>query len=400
MVEAQPVTHHLEAARTVLRDQGQTDAWFVARYGMNLYRGCEHGCAYCDGRAERYRVAGRFDRDIVVKSNAMFLLRRELSRLPEPGFVFLGGGVCDAWQPAEARHRLARGALELLLEYGLPVHVLTKSALVERDLDLLAAIHQRSRAVLAFSIATADERLREGMEPGAAPIAERFRLLRRAKAMGIVTGIAMMPLLPGLSDRPEHIDSLLAQAADAGVDFALCGGLTLRPGVQKQHYLEALAELGPDLAPGTTRLYAADQPSGAPDSAYQRRLEPRIVQGLRAAGLPQRIPRAVFSGLLPQYAEAAVLLEHQAQASAEGGRRAVWLARSGHALQRWARRGLVSLRRRRRGGWQQIEQRFRELVQRGQLAQIPELDPRAIPALESLVQSMPAPRGSAQLSLL
>ena len=189
MSAAEAFTCHIQPARSILRGHDFTDAWFVARFGMNLYRGCQHGCAYCDGRAERYRVQGEFDRDIVVKSNALSLLERELSRLAEPGFVFLGGGVSDAWQPAEAEHRLARGALELLHARGFPVHVLTKSALVERDLDLLAAIHQRSRAILSFSIQTTDDTVRQRYEPGAAPIALRWRLLRRAKAMGLVTAV-------------------------------------------------------------------------------------------------------------------------------------------------------------------------------------------------------------------
>jgi DNA repair photolyase len=400
MPDPPAVTHHLEPARTVLRSMGHTDSWFVARYGMNLYRGCEHGCAYCDGRAERYRVAGRFDRDIVVKSNALELLRAELRALPEPGFVFLGGGVSDSWQPAEGRHRLARGALELLLERGLPVHVLTKSALVERDLDLLAAIHARSRVILSFSIATLDEPLRERLEPAAAPIAQRFELLRRAKALGLVTGVALMPLLPGLSDQPAAVAELAARAADCGVDFALCGGLTLRPGVQREHWLEALGALRPDLLPGYARAYASEAPSGAPDPRYQRRLEPRIVKALRAAGLPQRVPRRVFTGLLPQYAEVAVLLEHRAQAAAERGARCPWLSRSATALQRWSRSQLVQLRRRRRGGWQQLEQRFRELVERGGLTEIPDLDPRANREIGALVATMPPPRGRVQLSLL
>jgi DNA repair photolyase len=112
------------------------DSWFLGRYGMNLYRGCEHGCRFCDGRSERYLVEGDFARDITVKRNAVAVLDRELGRIREPGFVFVGGGVCDAYQPAQARYGLARGALEVARRRGLPVHVLTKSALVERDLDL------------------------------------------------------------------------------------------------------------------------------------------------------------------------------------------------------------------------------------------------------------------------
>lgn len=127
-------------ARSITRLPGRADPWFLGRYGMNLCRGCEHGCSYCDGRAERYHVEGDFEADIAVERNAVEVLGRELARVREPGFVLLGGGVCDAYQPAEEGYRLARGALELALHHGLPVHVVTKSALVERDLDLLARL--------------------------------------------------------------------------------------------------------------------------------------------------------------------------------------------------------------------------------------------------------------------
>jgi DNA repair photolyase len=401
MSSAALATQHLEPARSVLRDACRTDAWFIARYGMNLYRGCQHACAYCDGRAERYHVAGDFARDIVVKSNALELLPAELDNLPEPGFVFLGGGVSDAWQPSEARHGLARGALGLLAERGLPVHALTKSALVERDLDLLQDIHQRSRAILSFSIQTMDDAVRQRFEPGAAPIPQRWRILREAKARGLVTGVMAMPVLPGISDQPEAIDALLARAADVGVDFVLWSGLTLRPGVQKAHFLEELGRHHPDLVHGYTRVYAVDQPSGGADPRYCRRVEDRFRAALDHHGLADRVPRAVFRGLMPQHVEAAVLLEHQQASLARAGQQAPWLGRSGAALQQWGDRALKSLGRRRGPqAWQQVEQRFREALERGELAQAAGLDTRALPILQAAVATMPPPRGRAQLSLL
>ncbi len=401
MNEALAVTHHLEPARTLLRDQGFTDSWFMARYGMNLYRGCEHACAYCDGRAERYQVAGDFARDIVVKSNALRLLARELRRLPEPGFAFLGGGVSDSWQPAEVEHRLARGALELLHERAIPVHVLTKSALVERDLDLLVDIHRRSRAIVSFSIQCVDDSLRQRLEPGASPISRRFAVLAAAKARGLVTGVMAMPLLPGISDQPAAVEALLQRAADAGVDFVLWSGLTLRPGVQKQCFLDAVQRCDSTLVPGYQRVYQAEHPAGGAEPRYYRRLEDRVRGILDRIGLPDRIPRAVFAGLVPQYIEAAVLLEHRQAARARRGHHAPWMGRSGSALQRWAKARLQGLGRRRSpDAWQQIEQRFRELVQRQELHNVKDLDPRAIPVIHEAVADMPPPRGRAQLSLL
>ncbi|MBN2191189.1 MAG: radical SAM protein, partial [Polyangiaceae bacterium] len=194
--------YHLISARSLARPSGTVDPWLLGRFGLNLYRGCKHACAYCEGRAERYRVAGNFAADTQVKANAPELLERELARVREPGFLLLGGGVCDAYQPAEAEFRLARRALELVHARGLSAHVLTKSALVERDLDLLSSINRRQRAIVSFSLMATDERLRGRYEPGAAPFAERLRLLRRAKALGLGAGVMAMP--PGRARHPRR----------------------------------------------------------------------------------------------------------------------------------------------------------------------------------------------------
>jgi hypothetical protein len=273
--------------------------------------------------------------------------------------------------------------------------------MVERELDLLQAIHEKNRAILAFSIQTTDDAIRARFEPGAAPIEERFRLLREAKARGIHTGVMAMPVLPGISDQPDAIDALLGRCADEGVDFVLCGGLTLRPGAQKDAYLAAIGHHHPDLLPGYEKVYASERPSGTADSRYYRRLEGRFHESLVRHGLPGRMPRAVFAGALPQYAEVAVLLEHREYALAREGKPAPWLGRSGMALQKWAKTELGALRRRRKpDAWQQVEQRFRDLVERDGLEGVDGLDARAVPEVQGLVAALPPPKGLAQLSLL
>jgi len=131
---------------------------------MNLYRGCQHNCAYCDGRAEGYYVEGEFGRDVGVKINAPEILKRELdpSRRRKPlkgGYFFLGGGVGDSYQPVEEKYRLSRQALEILAGFDYPVQVLTKSTLVRRDLDLLQQINRQRRALVCFSISSANEQI-------------------------------------------------------------------------------------------------------------------------------------------------------------------------------------------------------------------------------------------------
>ena len=367
-------------AKSVTRIPGTVDAWFLSRYGMNLYRGCEHGCVYCDGRAEKYYVEGDFARDIRVKRNAVAVLDRELSRVREPGFVCLGGGVCDAYQPAEAEYGLARGVLELVLKYRLPVHVLTKSALVERDLDLLEAIGQQRQVILSFSIQAVDEALRERFEGGAAPFAERWRILAEARARGLATAVMAMPVLPGLSDQPESIARLVDQAAEVGVDFLCFGGLTLRPGRQKQGYLEVIRETSPDLLAGYHKVYGSNRASGAADPRYYDRVNHRFLEAMARHGLPARAPRRLFQGQIPRYAEAAVLLEHQAFARRAAGGSDGGLARAGVALQTWAR-ALFAKHRSRRYDWREVEQELRRRVADESILSLPGMCRAALPIL-------------------
>lgn len=365
--------YHLISARSLARPSGTVDPWLLGRFGLNLYRGCEHACAYCEGRAERYRVPGDFAADIQVKQNAPELLERELARVREPGFLLLGGGVCDAYQPAEAKFRLARRALELVLARGLSVHVLTKSALVERDLDLMSSINRRQRAILSFSLTATDERLREQYEPGAAPFAERLRLLRRAKALGLGAGVMAMPLLPGLSDQPAALAALLAAVKDAGADFVCLGGLTVRTGIQQRVWLAALERHHPALLPGYRRLYREGRASGAPDARYAERLARRSAEALAASGLPGRIPWRLFRGQLPLYAELGVLLEHRGHEEGEPGWGDGPSARAGMAVQLWARERLG--RTRSQTAFREVESELLWLARMGTLAEAVGVEP-------------------------
>lgn len=355
-------------ARSITRRWNPVDAWFLGRYGMNLYRGCQHGCLYCDGRAERYYVPGDFAREILVKRNAVELLARELAHAPEPGFVLLGGGVCDAWQPAEERYALARGALAVALRHGFPVHVLTKSVLARRDLDLLARIGTQSAAVLSCSIQTTDDAVRRAYEPGASAIEDRWALLAEAKRRGLGTGVYAMPVLPGISDQPDHVEALVARAAEVGVDFVCYGGLTLRPGVQREVFLAALERHHPQHREGYQRLYREARPSGAPDARYLARIDARFREALDRHHLPSRMPRRLFQGLLPAYAETAVLLEHRAH-ERPADPAASTLDRAGRQLQDWARPRLVRASRGHGGGWRAVERQFLDRLADGSLAE-------------------------------
>jgi len=380
------VRFHEVEAKSLLRQSIVVDPWFLGRFGSNLYRGCAHGCVYCDGRAEKYYVRGTFDEDIEVKRNAIELARVELDRLREPGILFLGGGVCDAYQSAEKKYQLARGILELCLERGVPVHVLTKSGLVERDLELLQAIHKKSRAILSFSFSTVNDRERQVFEPRGATIAKRFQLLRKAKDLGLATGVMAMPLLPGLSDSTFHMQALMEMARDNGVDFVCHGALTLRPGTQKDEFFALLRKAYPELIPAYTRLYQSNRASGAPDPRYLDRLYAAFREAHLHYGIPGRIPHRVFRGMVPLYTEVAVLLEHRGfemgdAAGAQGN-----FARGCWGIGKWARTRLGKLRG--KHAFREVEAEFGMLIRSDLLSVIPELDPRVYPDVVEIYKSV------------
>lgn len=301
-------------AKSLLRKGKRIDSWFVSRYGMNLYRGCPHACAYCDGRAERYRVEGDFGRDVAIKTNAPEVLARELDprRKRKPmkrAYIFLGGGVGDSYARPELEHRVARRCLEVIAEHPFPVHVLTKSPLVERDLDLLHRIDEAQRAIVSVSLSTVDDRLAARLEPGCAPPSERLSMLARVKESGLATGIYLMPVLPGLSDGEEDLERALVRAGEAGVDFVVFGGLTLKPGRQMDHYLDVICALDADLAERTASLYPGDR-WGHADGDYYAELDRRFARLARRHRIPRRIPPRLFVDILDDNDRAVVLLEH------------------------------------------------------------------------------------------
>lgn len=307
------IVHPIEA-KSLLIKQKHTDAWFVARYGMNIYRGCAHACAYCDGRAERYYVEGEFGRDVYAKVNAPEVLRRELDprrkRVPlPPSFILLGGGVGDSYQPCEAELGLTRRVLEVLDDYSRPVHVLTKSTLVERDVDLLQRLAAHRRVIVSMSLSTCDDDLARVFEPGAAPPSARLAALGRLKQQGFPVGLFYMPAIPVVADAPETLDRTLAAAKQAGVDFAVFSGMTLKEGRQKDHFLRVLQEYAPQAVEQVRRLYPGDG-YGRARVSYYARLDYEFGRAAKKHGLPRRMPARLFGDVLEARDRVIVILEN------------------------------------------------------------------------------------------
>ena len=234
-----------EEAKSVLSENDSPDLNF--RYSVNPYRGCVHGCAYCYARPTHqylgYGAGTDFDRKIVVKVNAPELLRREISR---PGWerdTINFSGVTDCYQALEASYRLTRGCLEVTSEAGVPIGVITKSALVRRDLDLLGDMARRGLARAFVSIPFLDDAVGRRIEPWASSVADRFETLRLLRAAGVPAGIGIAPVIPGLND--THIPGLLERARDAGATSAFIILLRL-PAEVLPVFEERLAEAFPD----------------------------------------------------------------------------------------------------------------------------------------------------------
>lgn len=222
-------------AKTLLSSAKRPDSWFGIKYTMNLYRGCQHQCIYCDSRSECYQIE-KFA-DIHVKVNAVDLLAEALPRKRVRGTIGFGS-MNDPYMPVEKKYQLCRRALQVIAQHQFPVHIITKSDLVLRDLELLKKIHQVYAAV-SFTITVADDQLAKQIEPGAPPSSARFAAMRILSEAGIHTGVTMMPILPFIGDTEENITQLVEMARQNGAAYILPWfGMTLRAGSRDWYYAQ------------------------------------------------------------------------------------------------------------------------------------------------------------------
>ena len=233
-----------EEARSILAENQSPDLGF--RFSVNPYRGCWHACAYCYARPSHqwlgFGAGTDFERRIVVKRNAPRLLRRELGRRGWQRELVVFSGDTDCYQPLEASYGLTRACLEVCGEHSTPVGVITKSALVRRDVDVLAELARRGLATVHVSIPFADPELARRIEPFAPPPARRFETLRILSDAGIPTGVSVSPLIPALND--AQVPEILERARQAGARFAFSTLLRL-PGEVRAVFEARLREALP-----------------------------------------------------------------------------------------------------------------------------------------------------------
>lgn len=260
--------------------------------GMNLYRGCLHGCIYCDSRSLCYQMNHPFE-DIEVKENALELLEQALKRRRKPCMIGTGS-MSDPYLPIEEELRLTRGALELIRDYGFGVSVLTKSARVLRDLKLLAEINSQTKAVVQMTLTTHDDRLCRLIEPNVSTTSQRVAALQAFQDAGVPTVVWLNPILPFLNDTRENILGILESCIEAGVRGIVCFGmgLTLRDG-NRDYFYAQLDRQFPGLKEEYIRTYGSRYEVSSPSS---RELMALFHQTCEAAGILHDVD-AVFSYL-------------------------------------------------------------------------------------------------------
>lgn len=252
---------YIDAKTIVTRTK--TTSWFGTEYNMNIYKGCCHGCIYCDSRSDCYRVEN-FD-TVRAKKNALAIIRDDLQRKIRSGVVATGS-MSDPYNPFERELLLTRHALELLDAYEFGVAIATKSPLVTRDIDILKQISSHSPTLVKITVTTAVDALCRVIERNVPPSSERFAALRELSGSGIYCGVLLMPLLPFITDSKENILGVVRLAKENGARFVYPAfGVTLR-GNQQAHYYEQLEAYFPALKERYISRYANCYSCGIPNA--------------------------------------------------------------------------------------------------------------------------------------
>lgn len=233
--------------------------------GMNLYRGCTHGCVYCDSRSACYQFTHPFE-DIEVKQNAPELLE-EILQKKRKRIVISTGSMSDPYQPCERELLLTRRCLARIDRYGFGASVITKSDLALRDIDLFDSIHRKAKSVLQMSLTIADDRLSRMLEPNVCTTARRYEVLKEFQKRDIPTVVWMTPILPFLTDTEENLRTILDYCFDAGVKGIVCwnAGMTLREG-NREYYYRALEKHFPGLCEMYRLQYGDAYEVNSPDN--------------------------------------------------------------------------------------------------------------------------------------
>lgn len=308
---------------------------------LNIYQGCFHNCSYCDGKSEEYFMHDDYNNKIRAKINAPELLEKYLINkgflpinrektntlldfIPQsnrkkiscdnPKFIInIFGNICDVYQPAEAELTITRKVLQVAYDYGFPVRILTKNALVLRDIDLIKKINQDTFARVAFTITLSNQQEQLIFEPNASSTNERLSALNKFRDEGISAGGYITPVIPWIGDTKTNLMELFQRLKDARADFVITGGLTLKPGRNKEDFLKIIGEHYPELLILYDELYRNNSIYGQPDMEIwgKCKLLNPIKQGYQMSkeyGINFFEPRYIPEGTLKTNLEMATIL--------------------------------------------------------------------------------------------
>ncbi|WP_066894827.1 radical SAM protein [Clostridium nigeriense] len=224
-------------AKSIVSNYKEDNNWFGANYTMNIYKGCCHGCIYCDSRSDCYAIEN-FD-NVRAKENSLDIIRKELKSKRKKGVVSTGS-MSDPYNPFEKKYNLTGRALEIINENGFGIEIATKSDLITRDVEILKRIKEHSPVICKLTITTMDDELCKKIEPNVAVTSKRFKAIEKLSSEGIYTGVLLMPILPFINDSEENIISIVRMAKKCGAKFVYpLFGVTLRNN-QRDYFFKAL----------------------------------------------------------------------------------------------------------------------------------------------------------------
>ncbi|MGY0372994.1 radical SAM protein [Clostridium sp. JNZ J1-5] len=231
-------------AKTIVSQYVKDNSWFGVNYNMNIYKGCCHGCIYCDSRSECYGI-DNFDK-VRAKENSIKIIRNDLRSKRRKGVIGTGA-MSDPYNPFEKDLMLTRDALDLINRFNFGIAIATKSNLITRDIDILRKIKEHSPVIIKMTVTTFQDELCKKVEPNVCAASERFQAIKALSDNGIFTGVLLMPILPFINDNEENIVSIVKKTAECGGKFILAYGmgLTLRQN-QREYFYNQLIRLFPD----------------------------------------------------------------------------------------------------------------------------------------------------------
>jgi DNA repair photolyase len=356
--------------KTALKKENFTDTFVAGKYRFSPYRACGHACSYCDGRAEKYYVEGDFEKDIIVRKNLPRVLERELQRVREKGFISIGSGVSDAYQPVEKTEGIMREVASLLPAFRHPVVLLTKSVLVARDREYWQQVNRNARFLLFVSLTFLNDELGKIFEPGASPATERLELIQSFKKMGCAVGVLAMPVLPYITDTDKNLSALFQRLKCMGVDCVIPGWLTLRPGIQKETFFRVLHTRFSHLTEKYTELYKKNRRSGNPLFVYRKELEKRFFHYIQLYKLNPLVPHYIYRDHLHNYDALHVLLQHMVILYKQRGIDTTPLQTGYGNYMKWLAREKQKYNRRRSLKYSDLELYLEEMARNGELAEI------------------------------